>query len=404
MNETAETPRRRRWAFSLRTLMIFVLIVGGLLGWKANRASRQRQAAAIIRTANGAISYDFQSFPNGTPAATRKAAKPPGPEWLRKWIGDEYFQEISGVSFPGEVSTQVLEAVASLEQLRVIRINKPLSNSQELLPLTALPHLEIVDLCGPAVDDTLMKHLSLSQSIIVIETHETNVTDKGVNYLPKMPNLKHLSIYNSPKVTDASVEEVISRLTKLTDLDLSGTSVTDTGIEAIGKMTNLTSLSVNDLDLTDRSTISLTRLIKLRLLFLDRTKITDEGLSRLGALTELIQISLRQTQIQGSGFANLQNLQKIIALRLEGSNFSDEGMQHLSRLKALQEIRLSRTWVSDVGLASLQGLPRLRSLTMVSTQVTDAGMDAFRAANPRVRQAINKPVGRPSPPSSQVRP
>jgi hypothetical protein len=70
---TTETSRRRRFAFSLRTLMIVVLIVGGLFGWKANRAYTQRQAVAAIREAKGSITYDFQDFPPGTSGKIRQA-------------------------------------------------------------------------------------------------------------------------------------------------------------------------------------------------------------------------------------------------------------------------------------------------------------------------------------------
>ena len=88
---------------SLGTLMLLVLVVGGGLGWKANRAHAQRQAVAAIKAAGGGIIYDFQYPNDGKP----RPKEPPGPRWLRSMLGDEYFQEVAGVSFSGPSDSSV---------------------------------------------------------------------------------------------------------------------------------------------------------------------------------------------------------------------------------------------------------------------------------------------------------
>jgi hypothetical protein len=86
---TAPT-RRRRLTFSLRVFLVVVLIVGGVLGWRARRASFQRRAVATIRQAGGSVWYDYQRVrvANGPDRFSPKA-QPWAPGWLRRAIGDE---------------------------------------------------------------------------------------------------------------------------------------------------------------------------------------------------------------------------------------------------------------------------------------------------------------------------
>ena len=87
--------RRRRFTLSLRALMILVLIVGGGVGWKVNRARRQRLAIEAFQRIGASISFDYQHLDkNGIPIGV-----PWAPVWLRNYAGDEYFQEVTGVHF-----------------------------------------------------------------------------------------------------------------------------------------------------------------------------------------------------------------------------------------------------------------------------------------------------------------
>ena len=62
--EAKKEPRRRwRFQYSLRTLMIFVSIVGVLCGWLGmfiQRVQHQRQVVAQIKELGGEVYYDYQ--------------------------------------------------------------------------------------------------------------------------------------------------------------------------------------------------------------------------------------------------------------------------------------------------------------------------------------------------------
>ena len=53
-------PNRRRYAFSLRTLLVALTIVAIWLGWWVRTAERQKQSVAAIRELGGWVYYDFQ--------------------------------------------------------------------------------------------------------------------------------------------------------------------------------------------------------------------------------------------------------------------------------------------------------------------------------------------------------
>ena len=60
---TARPPtrwHRRHLRFSLRALIVFVLVTGGWLGWTVHRARVQREAVAAIVKASGAVVYDWE--------------------------------------------------------------------------------------------------------------------------------------------------------------------------------------------------------------------------------------------------------------------------------------------------------------------------------------------------------
>ncbi len=90
---TELSKRRRPWfSISLRAMMLLILVVGGLMGWKARRASLQRHAVAAVEAAGGRVTYDFEDTTRPLPFVP--ATEPDAPRWLRDLLGDEYFREI----------------------------------------------------------------------------------------------------------------------------------------------------------------------------------------------------------------------------------------------------------------------------------------------------------------------
>ena len=92
-----DNPRRRRFRFSLRTLLVFVTVASagcGWLGYKVRQARRQREAVEVIQRLDGSVKYDYQF---DSDESLIESPLPPGPIWLRKLLGDDFFANVRGV-------------------------------------------------------------------------------------------------------------------------------------------------------------------------------------------------------------------------------------------------------------------------------------------------------------------
>ena len=120
------TKRKRRiLRFSIRTLLIVLTIFCVALGWKVERARKQREAVAWVHEMGGSVNYDYELDDDGSSAPD---AKPPGSEWLRKQLGRDFFDDVVRVSL-----TEVgVSDVTPLSGLRGSSSNRTKSYAKQL--------------------------------------------------------------------------------------------------------------------------------------------------------------------------------------------------------------------------------------------------------------------------------
>ena len=161
---TTTHPKRRFFRYSLRTLMIVVTVFCIWLGITAKRARDQRQALEAILAAGGMILYDYQ----------RTNSDPPGPEWLRRIIGDEYFFTIGYVDFSGsKVNDASLAAVVKC--------------------LTSVKYLSLF---STEVTDAGLKNLKELTNLRIVHIISTKITDEGIKDLHQaLPNCMMVHTY-----------------------------------------------------------------------------------------------------------------------------------------------------------------------------------------------------------------
>lgn len=94
--------RRRRWLqFSLRTFLVVISLAAVGMGIWVHRVRNQQRAVEALTALGARIVYEHQ-WPAwaGLPgAAPFNQAEPPGPAWLRRWLGDAYFVKVVSVYF-----------------------------------------------------------------------------------------------------------------------------------------------------------------------------------------------------------------------------------------------------------------------------------------------------------------
>ena len=139
MNATPPKHRLRWYQYSLRSLFVLTILVavaGSWFGVKKQQKEQERAAVKAIEEMGGLVFYDYQVH--------NRRAEPPGPAWLRAWLGDDFFA-----------------------------------------------HPVAVRLNGTKVTDAGLEHLSGSTKLFWLDLSGTKVTDEGVEKLQEaLPNCK----------------------------------------------------------------------------------------------------------------------------------------------------------------------------------------------------------------------
>lgn len=196
----APNPKHRRYQYLLWSVLPFTLfvILGSWFGMKMERAEKQKAAVEEIENLGGLVWFDYQFDVLGNELP---GAEPPGPPWLRRLLGDDFFTNVTKLDL---TQTEIPDA--------------------GLKPLEGLPDIQSLSL-GDRVTDAGLEHLKVLTQLHTLNLRATKVTDAGLADLGALRQLQWLSLSDT-NVTDAGLE-YLKGLTRLQSLDLRGTKVTD---------------------------------------------------------------------------------------------------------------------------------------------------------------------------------
>jgi hypothetical protein len=227
----------RRWLrFNLRTFLLLVTVLCVWLGVKVNHARRQKEAVEALRTLGFRVYYEHWRTGDGSFDLSKTLEVP---TWLLSLAGDDFFQRV--------VSVEV----------------GPASIDEDLVHLAALPHIESLHVSGRG----------------------NAVSDAGLSHLPRPDRLVHFAGVKS-SVGDAFVTRLAHA--KLLMLELSGTRVTDKGLQALPRLPELQQLDLGNTRIGDKGLATALRdTSSLVALFLPGTEVTDESLALLKMQSDL---------------------------------------------------------------------------------------------------------------------
>jgi internalin A len=178
-------PWRRYLRFSIRGLIVLVLLIGVGLGWLVRSARIQREAVTSIQHAGGGVMYDWtwsneQVIPEGKPWA---------PAWLIHLIGVDYFGHVTFAAISGSSLDADIEQVGRLTQLQYLYLASPRSDA-DLAHLHGLNQLSQLDLMPTEITDAGLAHLKGLTKLSVLRLRSTQVTDAGMKELKRaLPRL-----------------------------------------------------------------------------------------------------------------------------------------------------------------------------------------------------------------------
>ena len=173
MTEQVEKPKKlkRRWLkYSLRTSLLAVTVLCVWLGFFVNRVNKQKQAVEWVRENGGTVLYHFEwDQETGLPI---NHAEPPGPAWLREWIGIDYLANVSFVSLLNEQVTDIAP-LAALTNLRMLNLNR--TSVSDISPLASMTKMESLHLACTQVSD--ISPLVGMKRMQVLHLEKTKVSD-----------------------------------------------------------------------------------------------------------------------------------------------------------------------------------------------------------------------------------
>lgn len=221
VSESRRFPIRPLW-IGLAAFVLIVMAIGLQAGMPIYR---QQSAQAMIKRVKG----EFQ-------------VQKGGPDWLRRWIGDER--------------------------------------------MTVFDVVERAQLRGRPVTDPDVAKLRGLTSLHFVSLGRTQVTDTGLGYFRELTGVQGAG-FDGTQITDAGLLH-LGGLTNLQFLTLDDTQITDAGIAHLKDLTGLQSLSLANTAVTDSGLAHLKGLPHLRNLRIPSTRITDSGIADLQrALPEL---------------------------------------------------------------------------------------------------------------------
>jgi hypothetical protein len=293
-----DKPRRTWRSISLRTLLLFMLGCGcilGLIGRESRQSKRRAQVAQELSKAASKIDVEHVNF------FGRKTSAPPA-AWQASILGETYFQHVTGIVI--EDADQLPDDGNMLGELRHLRSLKfegaihqvGVGGQRRVRVLSRGTQVYFMSASGVAFNDGHAAGLKPLRRLESVTLAGASLNDPGL--------------------------ECISPRNPLQTFNVSFTEITDQGAEHIGRFKTLQTLDVSHTWITDEGLRSIARLPQLRSLTLSGVMVSDEGLRVLSQSPSLESLDLSRLVISLAGIKQLARLPNLKSVRLEGLQLS----------------------------------------------------------------------------------
>lgn len=218
--------------YRLRTLLVVIAIIAIWLGVIGQRAWRQKYVVDRIRSLGGTVAYDFQKQKGGRWNEFDLKNSPPGPGWLRRFIGDDYFETVVQIDFSKMPITDgdlaVLDNLPNANALECICFDYTKISNDGLAHIERFGGLYMLSLWHTGISDRGLIHLRNLTGLRDLVLDNTEITDAGMVNLDGMVNLEDWLGLTDTQITDASVK-YFKNFKKLREINLLRTKITERG-------------------------------------------------------------------------------------------------------------------------------------------------------------------------------
>jgi hypothetical protein len=215
--------------------MVIIGLIALWLGDRCNRARDQRRALEAVARSGGSVCFDWEPALTSdwiSPMVSKPGGAPPAPEWLRRRLGDEFFQEVVYVRLGrGPLQERDFEAIGRLGSVRGLNLHMTRFDGAWLVHLRGLAGLRGLGLAMTAVGDDDLEPIARLPMLEDLTLHWTKVGDDGVAKLGRLRRLRILTLSHT-RVTDRSLGPLGS-LIGLEDVSLNDTGISPEGAERL---------------------------------------------------------------------------------------------------------------------------------------------------------------------------
>lgn len=256
-------------------------------------------------------------------------------------IGAMRERRVTGVDGNGLITDGVLARLAGLDHVTSLSLGGSRELTDDgLLHLARMPQLERLELSeypgGRLTDRGLevLRHLPNLRSFEM--TWQKGITDAGVANLRHCPHLEQVNLMGSP-TGDGAIEALrgFQRLNRFS----TGRLATDAGLALLREFPRFSQAPLNG---------------QTAHLLIDGP-FTDSGLASLRGLEGVCELDLfwHVTGVTPAGFAHLAHLPHLMALGCDGKLSNDEAMEHIAAIPRLRRLRAQEAAATDDGFVAL---------------------------------------------------
>lgn len=296
-DESSPKPRGRWLKYSMRTLMVLVLLISIPLSWVGRDVVRSMRESAVeraIHEAGGEAIYDYWQPDEYGMVGQR--VEPTGDWWVRKLLGDNIYSYVTCVDLRGVENPEVLiPRLQHFTRLKYLLLPTTVASESLVETLKQLPDLQQCRLDLSPCSPIILWELAQCQGIEALQLQANELSDSSVDVLLQFPGLKSLTLRETP-MTDAAMPK-IAKITTLNELVLEDApEITNDGFQTLESLPHLTRFFASGTQIDEGCVDSLRTMTNL-----DNLEITPGKLKLAYYPWGLIRLDTRQ-QVRGKLF------------------------------------------------------------------------------------------------------
>lgn len=360
-----EMRAKRRWfQFSLRALVVLMLLVSlvlGYWGYARRRSQRQWEAVRVLQSESG----QFRSKDDNI------VASPTTPGW-QKWLGVDCPQELKAFEMNRDFQLSFAE-LEEMPQLEAIYLRRTPTSDEDLVAVAKLPRLRFLSVDSELITDVGVSHIATNTGVRRLSINGRRLTARALCEIARLPHLETLHFVGNPGRYEKNIPLRHKRSPFFPLLD--GCSISDIELAQLGTCETLEVLCMKapEYKITGAGIKSLSRLNRLRKLEMSGAPIPVEVLESFSEFTELEELSL-VGEFSPEDFAQFSTIKSLRTLRLDGTQLTSAGLRHIAGLRGVEELQMDMSQLKDEDLVELKKLSNLKRLDLSRSRVTDAGM------------------------------